>query len=503
MNSAAKSAFASDGILKRNSRLPSEILAFLAEKGGRSMILRGNAGTGKTTLALQLVEELRAEEKCFYLSTRVSDASLISQFPWLKEKILEGSIALYAAHHAKEGHGKTTSDENGSDRVTLESAGISEISKKHVVLKIGNDLEEVEILRDIINRYEKEKVLIIIDSIDALAQRYGKTCADLITTIQSDFVECRGVSVLFVLESADTQLDYLADGVVLLKLLDYRMRRIREIEIKKLRGFEIEHTHCLFSLSGGRVRTFGTAYYFDLSERIKWKSIKDSNGLISFGIGDMDRLLGGGVEKGSIVLIEFGYGIPTSVSLAIEKALVFNFVSQGRGVIWMPMRKASAETLRNRLSTSVGEVEFDEHVRIPEKATHINTLQKYLLPIEGESAAHDLSWQNLTYALQTSSMPLLSLMGFDTLESIYGDKVVDQLTDHLTAVRKNNAIFVGMAPSSASSLRRIADLATVHIRIDTIRGTVVVYGEKPFTACYGLEFEEKTEGSPISLVPIV
>jgi len=56
--------------------------------GGHSLILRGNAGTGKTTFALQAIEDLAQIENSFYFSMRVSDHSLITQFPWLTEKLM-------------------------------------------------------------------------------------------------------------------------------------------------------------------------------------------------------------------------------------------------------------------------------------------------------------------------------------------------------------------------------------------------------------------------------
>ncbi len=71
---------------------PKELIRFLASPGGHSLIVRGMAGTGKTTLALQLIEELAQIQQSYYMSTRVSDQSLFNQFPWLLEKVQEGEI---------------------------------------------------------------------------------------------------------------------------------------------------------------------------------------------------------------------------------------------------------------------------------------------------------------------------------------------------------------------------------------------------------------------------
>lgn len=484
------------------ARLPPEILAFFMKEGGHSLILRGNAGTGKTTFALQIIEELSAIEKSYYLSTRVSDNSLFSQFPWLKEKFQRGETSRLTISSNRTPEAKDQKDKQSG---LIELKGIKNLGGKEakISLTIGRDLSELEAIYRIVETDEKSKQLIVIDSIDALAQKYGETCARIILTIQNDLVEGYGANVLFVLESADPQLDYLGDGVVLLKSLEYQNRRLREIEIMKLRGCEIQQMRYIFTLSGGRIQSFGRTADADISLWKGWSPIPDAGERVSCGIEDIDRMLGGGLEKGSIVLLELGHAIPTSVSTAIENSMVANFVAQGRGVIWVPMRKASAESLRNRMLGIVSEGDFEKNVRIPEKATQIGTAAKYILPVEGSTAYDDFSWQNLAFGLQASSQPYLTLMGFDTMESIYGIQVMDQLADYLASVRRNKGIFVGIAPPSADSTQRIADLATIHLKIDRVGGTVILYGEKPFTECNAFTFAEKKVGGHISLVPIL
>ena len=66
--------------------LPPEIHRFFQHPGGHSLIVKGKAGTGKTTLVLQMLEEIFSGLDNFYLSSRVSDTSLYKQFPWLLSK---------------------------------------------------------------------------------------------------------------------------------------------------------------------------------------------------------------------------------------------------------------------------------------------------------------------------------------------------------------------------------------------------------------------------------
>lgn len=98
---------------------------------------------------------------------------------------------------------------------------------------------------------------------------------------------------------------------------------------------------------------------------------------------------------------------------------------------------------------------------------------------------------------------MLSLVGFDSLESNYGDKVMDQIPDHLAAIKRNNGIFVGITSPSTKSTQRLADLANLHIKVERIGGTVVLFGEEPFTECNALAVETRERGGNISLSPIV
>jgi len=147
---------------------------------------------------------------------------------------------------------------------------------------------------------------------------------------------------------------------------------------------------------------------------------------------------------------------------------------------------------------------FDKLVRIPELATNMGSAwSQSLMPIEGSHAGSDLKWQNITYALQSAESPYLSLIGFDTLESIYGGGVMEQLIDHLAAMRRNKGVFVGIVSPSTSSTQRLADLSTVDLRIERIGGTVVIYGEEPFTECNAMALKEQDQGGSICLTPIV
>jgi KaiC/GvpD/RAD55 family RecA-like ATPase len=502
-----------------SNNLPAELRNFLLVRGGHSLIIRGNAGTGKTTLALQLIEELAEIEDSYYFSTRVSDAVLLNQFPWLSGHLYgngaEEAIAMETELYEEEQilaalppmPAELMDGESQRlwlNKLKLRGAFDFDVRPGQSFPQNRIDLTEMEKVYSTVERAKGGKSLVVIDSVDALAEACGVNPATVITCIQKDLVEGRKVNIIFVAESNDRFLDYLGDGVVELSIQDHHRRRLREMNILKLRGCSIQQPKYLFSLNDGKVRTFSDRT-FKVGTVIRgWHPISDAMGKISFGMGDLDRLTEGGMTPGSIVLIELGYGVPLHVTSILEQVIVANFISHRRGVLWVPLKKESADSARQRMSSLVAKENFDRYVRVPEAASEVQDPSlTCIMRIEGTNAQLDLSWKTVAYSLKEASTPLLSLMGFDTLESIYGAKIMDQLTDHFAAVKRNRGLFIGLVSPSTKSTDRLADLATCQLKVDRIGGAVVVYGEEPFTECNVLTITDEGERTKIDLVPIV
>ena len=484
-------------IQETGMRIPQEVFRFFSNPGGHSLILRGNAGAGKTTFALQIIEDLAAIEKSYYFPTRVSDESLFLQFPWLKEK-----MDLFLQGDKTGVPGKRWQPREGLCKLKGLTPNKPSNGKNRMSVSIGKDIGEIEYLYKMVESRLPERTLMVIDSLDALAERNGIPCVKLICAIQKDLVEEYGANVLSILESPEQLLDYLGDGVVRIGMMEHNGRRIREIEILKLRGCEIQQPKYLCTLKGGRMQSFGYWWERPYVSDKPWRPVPDTDHRLSTGIKDLDGMMAGGFEPGSVVLIELGSGVPISVAAAIENSLVSNFASLNRGVVWVPLRKASAENARVRVIANLQKETFDKCVRVGEHITGMASSQ-FVIPLEGTDASSDFKWQTLTYHLQGTDTPSLSLMGFDTLESIYGSQVMEQLIDHMAMVRRNKSIFVGIVSPSSASTQRLVDLATVRLRVERIVGTVVLCGEEPYTELNAMQMKETEMGGGIRLTPIV
>jgi len=496
-------------------RIPREVLEFFRGAGGHSLIVKGAAGTGKTTFALQLTEELGEEAASHYLSIRVSDASLYNQFPWLLEKMKASAGLPGGRTDATTGskvsrvalnilQGKLEGGELGEDDTGADKPGAS-FGEGVLEVDLGADLPEVEAAYEFAERTLPGRALVLIDSIDALAEKYGIAAPRLINTLQQDLVETSGTNVLYVLEgSGETRMDYLGDGVVSFTTSEHVGRRLRTMSIEKLRGREVRQHKYLYTLDGGRLTAFDIMEKPKVASPQRWKVLPDlSKDAVSTGIALLDDLTGG-LSPGRVAAFEIAHGVPSEYVDWLRTAMICNVIGQGRGVAHVPPRKGTTDFLRELLSPHLPPGAFEAQVRVFEPASlghaepSVNTL-----PLEGNNVETDLKWSNVEYRLPESSRPFLALMAFDTLESVYGEKVLEHMSGVLASVRRARDVFVGISTPQTTSAQKLANLASVVIHIESLQGSVVLYGEKPYTGVFSLSFDWSRGVPEARLRPIV
>ena len=508
---------------------PHEILSFMASPGGHSLILRGMAGTGKTTMALQIIEEMAHVQQSYYMSTRVSDQSLFNQFPWLKEKIREGEILKARKRLRKKAETgmdmdkillglAQIKDELKPERKSAPRRELSKLEgnieageetiatpagKGEIVVTVGSLMPEIEMAYDIVDRALPDRTLVIIDSIDALSEKYGVHSAKIMNALQRDLVEGVGTNVVYILETPDPLLDYLGDGVIYLSQMRQGEKRIRVLDILKLRGCKIDQPQYVYTLLGGRVRTFEYWRYAKPETQTPFTPPEETpTKLISTGMADLDSMIGGGLRRGSLILMELGRGVPIASTASVEASMISSFALSGRGVIWIPTKKTSAQDAREEIVGFLSSDQFDKHVRILEPHAATDATREYTMSLEGEDISVDMKWQNIQYALKETEQPYLTVAGFDTLESIYGGNVLDGMMDYLSALVNAGGIFLAIATPSAKSLNKLIDLAHTHISMDKISGVTIISGEEPFTYPYALTPPDPGDFRP-KLVPIL
>ncbi len=514
--------------------LPEELIEFLRMDGGHSLIIRGEAGTGKTTLALQLIEALEGEQNTLYISTRVSDMSLYLQFPWLRDRVYRNRLLMDARLFLRSISERTepggvvvaarsllqtlysrdsyempdTVSRSELKKLEGDIEGIEEESEVYdeasLIFDLGSDMPEIDLAYDSVEGALPRRSLVIFDSIDALSEKYGVPANRLIMTIQRDLVENSATNVVYVLESASSShLDYLGDGVVYMKSSEVRGRRYREIIISKLRGYEIKHHRHIISLSGGRICDVTLRESPSVSPG-KWKLSGEfvRDGRYSTGTPDLDSVLGGGLSPSEVFLLEVSSEAARAYVDEIIFRMVEAFASQNHGVSWLPSRRMGRDELAKRMDRDIPFDRISDSIKLFEHGRS-ESLNRYLgTRLEGKDVQTDLDWEGVEYSLKGKKVPFLSVIGMDTLQAIYGKDAPLQIFEHIGAVKRSDGIFVMVVSSDDEHLSRLSAIAEHHLVVDMIHSAPVIYGIKPFTHLYGLLSTVKDEGIVLELIPI-
>lgn len=271
--------------------------------GPHLYLLRGAAGTGKTTMALQFLREgVRRGEPVLYVSLSQSQEELqqiADSHGWSLEGIRVQSLA--------EGDEVSALDEQS----IFQSADLRLDRTRDAVEAIVAELRPLRIVYDSL----LEVRLLASDGVRFRREVLGFKA----------FLNQRNVTALLVdtehdnVDRSDDQLENIAHGLIRLEmqLPRYGTAR-RRIEIKKMRGTPISDGYHDMSI---RQRLGVTVY-----PRIVPETRHDlgrGEERIKCNIPELDRILGGGLDAGTTALVvgQSGTGKSTLASLYVEAAL--------------------------------------------------------------------------------------------------------------------------------------------------------------------------------------
>ncbi len=503
-----------EGRLENVLRIPDPIINFFMSDGGRSLIIKGKAGTGKTTMALEIIGHFVSRFPAKYIPSRVADVSLLEHFPWIRDVVEEGKFELCVSSRESEKEGFIREhldklegrieeglideeDADLSDHIPVEE------EDGEFVIDMGEDLPELEDVYNFVEGVYPEKSLVVFDSLEGLADIYGVPAKRLMYTVQKDLVERDNANVIFVMEKDDdNELDYLVDGIVRLERTMVEGRILRTLYIEKLRGVAVRHPVTFFSLVMGHFFAPPVPHNVDLAQkRDLLLLLPDQPDCLSTGFPNLDRVIGGGIPEGQIAV--FSSGRPMSPFIYWgELAVVVSALKKKKGVLWVPSQNAPAELAEKCLPEDVKKKVDGDMLRIAE--VPISSPTRFTLPVEGHELFKELAPFQVSYYFRRGKKPYVYVMDIQSLFSIYGGRGYDtfryELLRLISLLRAGGHTVLLMGPEKDSIGESIMSSVAPHIHVAFRREKNVhlVMGEIPFTSKFlVVETDSGFEAMPI------
>jgi len=460
--------------------VPEELFRALS-KGGFSLLIKGLAGTGKTTLALELVKKMEDTGTGYYVSTRVSSEKLFKQFPWIKDSIPEENI------------------------LDARKPQIPATVSKHVLFEYTDEPDFLRALYARIESSKKEPATIVIDSLDALKTNLDIPMEDLrIEKALLEIGEASNSNIIFVVEKSKyLPIDYLVDGIATLTREIVNGRLVRKIILEKIRGEEIKKPTFVFTLEGGRFRHFREIPVL-FPEKVARPPLITSSERISTGIKDLNNLVAGGYEKGSFNLLEVEKEVGLYYSW-ILRPFVASLIQHKIPVIIIPCEGESTEEMQRWIAPFVGEENFNTYFRVVE-FREAEERKPYTIRVSGRNVDEDyqLVLNEARHLMEVAgSEQVAAIIGVDALEYHYGVRDAHKMLVRASVYSKTGS-FLAMAVAKYGQelIKVLSHMATTYFKLENIEGTIVTYGLIPRTEMYAVTVSTEKGYIETRLVPI-
>lgn len=411
---------------------------FFDQKFGRSLVIKGKPGAGKTTFGLEYMESVMKKTPVCYLSARFSDETLQTTYPWIKNV----SIKNFQSEYKEEIVNVSTESLHKLERM-IEEGKINNGLESGFILNITDLLPEVRALYEFVDSNAGNEPLIVIDSIEALSEKYDINNLLLFSMIHSDLVERSGARLICILEAKENpKLEYFSDGVI---SMDYSIEEdflVRRAVVEKLRGVSLGSTPVfLYTLRGGR--------FFPLEQRqilYPEKKLKPDKKVVreQFEVpiesDELFKLLktnSHSVPLGSVIMLH-RYGNSTVVNDVVnlvKNNMIKSAILDGRGVI--DATSSSYET--SRILVDSMDPEAMKHYITAEKSKRANS---FVINLEGKGIVEDFPNDVIDFFMSSSARPDLYFFSTDFLMFTYGRDFFGDLVNLINSIRSTGAIVI-------------------------------------------------------------
>jgi KaiC/GvpD/RAD55 family RecA-like ATPase len=469
-------------------RIPREVINFLKQEGSQRFVVKGDAGTGKTIFVLSLLRYLSRYSQGIYVSTRVDYEDIYKYTPWVKDKIQKDNII-----DATNPQGTLLSMES---ELKYNSAG-------DFVKIIADKCRLLEVL-------DMKYGCVIIDSWESLVANMpypprGNGGVQL-ERVLVDLSKDMNVNLILTVEDTSvTRLDYVADGVVSVEKKLLNENRVRTMRLRKLRGVKITNPVYPFTLEGGKFQALEPEpTYFEPKRSKRLRRIKVSNPMhASSGMRDFDSLLGGGLKKGSLNLLEIGKGLGFSY-IPFVTISVINALNTGLSTIVAVPEGINFAMFEEKLIRPFVKPDAFDNLRVIEE-TYVpeNKLPPQVTPLKIARTHKD--FLDLLEALRERlEGPALQVVGMDNVEHKYGFSTIQSDMWRISSQnRTSHDITLLIAKEGQDITPHLGHICDTHWKLETISKCLFMEGIIPKTGLYHIHFYNSASGPAVKLTPVL
>ncbi len=463
MKAATSASFRDDN---RSSRTIAGLEEFLG-RPGNTLLIKGEAGTGKTTLALQLLQKIGKGEGAYYISARVSKETLHEHIPESQKFV-----------------------------GTPGTAGF-------VDLRLGSSSDILAgVIKAIKDPNHKAQVL-VVDTWDSFAKEMDpseRMKAEKTLMALADNTDAR---IIFVSEEPErTTMEYLVDGIVVLRRLEDSGVLLREFELTKLRGVPIDQHKHLFSLEGGRFTSFEYHLKPDYSRARKVSPRRDLDDAFSFGSENLDKLFHG-IPKGSTFALVYESQVHYASVRTLDLLAIINALNLGHGVFLIPLPASPLHEISGLIKPFVSKEAYTNRLAIGSMERQGGRLKP---PFYGIGAEEDRGLgDNISVLIEkvrrnSRTKGVLIIESMVQLESSFAssiNEVLEGLSARISKIQESSrdALLITLHSDAKMKSRALA-MSRRYARIFMKDRATVIVGEKPSTEPYVLERDDSNSLLP-------
>ena len=463
----------------------------------RFVLIKGDPGTGKTTLALEL---LSRHGRGVYASTRVSLDQLSLQNPILRSLIERGFVSELR--------------NSSYDKFKIED------------YRLGSAQNIIGAFID--NSPDRSKLsprLFVLDSWDSFATMLDPIDRQRTEISLLAIAEANNAKIVFVSENTElSRSDYMVDAIVNLEDCLHEGRRLRRMVWKKLRGTEIPNVSSLYTLDGGRftILSRGSRVLFPHEHVARpFKSREDPPGHYSTGSEDLDAFFGGpGLKKGSTIAIELDQAIAAHSHIPIAVSIEFNFLSHNNAVVIIPPAERLPEMVKESIMGYYSEEALHRNLRlihfmVHEKDpcfVHVDSKLEDARDV-AHKAIDDLKGPENRPCFYFIEIEMAELMfrkgsakssGIEVKNHIFGkDNTKPMAIEFAQHLKSSKDLGLMITRSGTTLSKDLLSASDIYMKIQEVDGTLLIHSVKPASRLYQLHYDYSRGYPKVELKPIV